>query len=49
MNSALTPSQQTSLTNLPSAVAVTVVTVTYGERRDLLRQVLDALPAQGVG
>lgn len=28
---------------------VTVVTVTYGERRALLRQVLDALPAQGVG
>lgn len=27
---------------------VTVVTVTYGERRALLRQVLDALPAQGV-
>ncbi|HXF08263.1 MAG TPA: glycosyltransferase [Candidatus Acidoferrales bacterium] len=29
--------------------AVTVVTVTYGERRAYLRQVLDALPAQGVG
>ena len=29
-------------------VPVTVVTVTYGERRALLRQVLDALPAQGV-
>ena len=28
---------------------IVVVTVTYGERRDLLRQVLDALPAQGVG
>lgn len=27
---------------------VTVVTVTYGERRALLRQVLDALPGQGV-
>ena len=36
--------------NTPPAVgSVTVVTVTYGERRDLLRQVLDALPAQGVG
>lgn len=32
--------------NIPK---VTVVTVTYGERRALLRQVLDALPAQGVG
>ena len=31
--------------NIPK---VTVVTVTYGERRALLRQVLDALPAQGV-
>lgn len=30
------------------AFPVTVVTVTYGERRALLRQVLDALPAQGV-
>ncbi len=32
-------------TNIPK---VTVVTVTYGERRALLRQVLDSLPAQGV-
>ncbi|HMN13852.1 MAG TPA: glycosyltransferase, partial [Bellilinea sp.] len=32
-----------------SSFDVTVVTVTYGERHDLLRQVLDALPAQGVG
>lgn len=31
------------------AAQVTCITVTYGERRDLLRQVLDALPAQGVG
>ena len=31
--------------NIPK---VTVVTVTYGERRALLRQVLDALPSQGV-
>ena len=31
------------------AIPVTAVTVTYGERRALLRQVLDALPAQGVG
>lgn len=32
----------------PGVSSVTVVTVTYGERRNLLRQVLDALPAQGV-
>ena len=35
-----------SSSGLPSPV--TVVTVTYGERRALLHQVLDALPAQGV-
>lgn len=31
-----------------AAFPTTVVTVTYGDRRELLRQVLDALPAQGV-
>ena len=31
------------------ASSIVAITVTYGERRDLLRQVLDALPAQGIG
>jgi GT2 family glycosyltransferase len=33
---------------LPCREKIICVTVTYGERRDLLRQVLDALPGQGV-
>lgn len=33
---------------LPCREKIICVTVTYGERRGLLRQVLDALPAQGV-
>lgn len=42
------PTMSCSTSSAPVASAVTVVTVTYGERRDLLCQVLDALPAQGV-
>lgn len=49
MNSDPDPNPPAPAVDLRSAAAVTVVTVTYGERRDLLRQVLDALPRQGVG
>jgi GT2 family glycosyltransferase len=49
MNSALTAIQPTSASDLPDAASVTVVTVTYGDRRALLCQVLDALPGQGIG
>lgn len=40
------PAQSADLVRIAEVICVTV---TYGERRALLRQVLDALPAQGVG
>lgn len=49
MDSVPYPTSLSPAIDLPGASAVTAVTVTYGERRDLLRQVLDALPAQGIG
>lgn len=49
MDSFSDPTSPSSAIDLPGAAAVTAVTVTYGERRDLLREVLDALPAQGIG